>query len=268
MRYQICRVPVDDISDVEILNLLKYWLSHVEQKFVTTPNPEMILLVQNNEVFQAVLNKSDLSLPDGVGLQFAALALNGSPIHHRRTGVDFVEQVCSLAEQANKRVLFFGGDPHSAEKAANKMKTKFSNLHIEAFDPGIIPILENKIDIQPSVINEINKRNPDVLFVGLSQVKQELFIDQIRSHVPSVKIAAGIGGAFEMIAGIKPRAPKWMQEMGVEWIWRLLIEPKRFARIFHAVFLFPAMIISCTLKQHRFWQATWLVLKELLKKRK
>ena len=147
----------------------------------------------------------------------------------RVAGTDFMEK---LAEQTDKSIFLLGGRNGAAEKTANALKTKFPGIKIVGF-------LEDQSQWQNCA--EIFKA--DILFVAIGAPKQEVWIYDNLPKLRNIKIAVGVGGAFDFISGKIPRAPKLLREIGLEWMWRLMMEPKkRFWRVFNAVIIFPVKV--------------------------
>jgi len=248
---------LDDLSDQELGQLFSDWLNGSKPKTIVTPNPEFFLLARHDKEFAELLFQSDLSLPDGVGLKYAIAALTDQKLEHRHTGVDTLEYLASTGA----RLALVGGKKEIAEKAAENLKRKFPSSDIIVIDPGQVPE-----DGTPTMetIEIIKRSEPKILAVALGQGKQEKFIAKILPELTSVRIVIGVGGAPDMISGQLPRAPLFMRQIGLEWLWRLVIEPKRWPRIFRAVIVFPAVVIWATISEHRFWKACHNVLKEWL----
>lgn len=256
--HQIFNIHLTDLSDQELNRLISDWLKGDQPKIIVTPNPEFILLTRHDQKFAKLLNKADLAIPDGIGLKYAVAALTGQNLEHRHTGVDTLEYLASTGA----RLALVGGKKETTEKAAENLKNKFPNVNIVVIDPG--QISETGTPSQ-TTIEEIKKAEPKILAVALGQGKQEKFIAQILKSLPSVRIAIGVGGAPDMLAGSLPRAPQFMRQIGLEWLWRLFIEPKRWPRIFRAVIIFPIIVIWATILKHRFWKACYRVTLELIK---
>lgn len=258
MRHEIFDIPIDDVSSQELDVLLVSWLGVVEQKIITTPNPEFILLSRHDEQFKTLLQQSDLSLPDGVGLRFAVAALTNETLSHRQTGVELVERLIKIAHVTDKRILIIDGLEHSGEKSKSQLEKKYPGIQISVLDPGRI-----MFPVSETITERVLETSPDILLVALGQGKQEKFIKEILPSIPSIRLAVGIGGAFDMISGLKPRAPHIMRKIGLEWLWRVFIEPRRIGRILNASFIFPIVVIYGTLRQHRFWKACRNVIPEI-----
>lgn len=258
---KIMNVRFDNVSMDETVDFV---LKNNRQGYICTPNPEMLLECQNNDKFLDVLNKSQLNIADGIGILWAATqiakkssklkALTELPfialapkrfrnvLKQRVTGTDLVQEICKKATQTHLKIFLLGAAPGIAEKAAEKLQQRYSGLNICGTYAGS-PAPE---DLE--VIKElINTRQPDILFVAYGAPKQEIWINQYLSQFPSIKKAIGIGGAFDFIAGKRKRAPKFMQKLGLEWLFRLGQEPSRIKRIFDATIKFPINFIR-TLK--------------------
>lgn len=248
-------IRVDDASHDETENLLRRWCEEQQPRTIFTPNPEMIMKTFEDSSFGDILNQSDLSLYDGVGLKFAIAALTDGYLKHRQTGVDTLVVLAQICEVTQKRLLLLGGASSTAKLAATKLNQQFPALQVFALDPGIV--LD---DLSVSLLEEVKKHSPTVIAVGLGAGKQERVVLQLKQLIPSMKIGIGVGGAFDSLSGNKKRAPACMRRVGFEWLWRLLIEPKRFHRIIRATILFPFAVIIETLKQRRFWRGCMRVL--------
>lgn len=229
---QIMGVRVDAVTLEEASKIAESMLLG-NGGYITTPNPEIILLAQKDAEFKRILNNSALALPDGAGIIWAARKL-GTVINERITGTDFLLSLAKIAQEKNKKIALVGGDRGVAEKAA-------INLRSKGFDCEKID--EKNIQIPETWLKEINKFSPEIIAVALGQGKQEKFIMKLLPLVPSIKIAIGVGGALDYISGAKCRAPEWMRKYGLEWLWRLIQEPQRLPRIINAAIIFPIKFI-------------------------
>ncbi|MBI4714066.1 WecB/TagA/CpsF family glycosyltransferase [Candidatus Uhrbacteria bacterium] len=263
-KYNIFGVSIDDISTNEITDLFLNWLNGSQAKIIFTPNPEFLLLARKNKNFTQILNQSDLSLPDGIGLKFAITALTNYRVENRQTGIDTLLILAKICSETGKRLVLIGGVDNVASETAHILSQHFPKLDINLIDLEIISGNASQVSIPKKLIDEINSRSPDVLAVALSFGKQECFIFEILKFIPSLKIAIGVGGAFDTISGRLKRAPVWMRKNGFEWLWRVIIEPKRIIRILRATIVFPLFVVWDTLKNRRFWRAVINVIKELL----
>jgi len=231
---EILGVKIDNVTYQQALEKARGFIEIGGKHYIVTPNPEIIVKAQKDKEFKEILNKADMSVPDGIGLVFAA-ALLGKSLPERVTGVDLLEGLVALAEEHGYSLFLLGGREGVAEGASKKLKIKNEKLKIVGAQEG--PRLDN--DGRPKdnsetagdkrVIEKINQAVPDVLVVGFGAPKQEKWIARNLPHL-SVKLAIGVGGALSYISGEKRRAPGWAQRLGFEWAFRLVKEPSRFRR--------------------------------------
>jgi len=237
----ILGVKIDNLDFKVVMAKIAAFLYVEEFHMVATVNPEFIAAAQYDEKFKNILNQADLNVPDGVGLKFAGWFL-GQKINERITGVDLTWEICKLAAENNYSVYFLGGVEGVPEKAIKRLHLVYPKLKIAGFSSPIIPN-NGQLEDSAEIINEINNRKTDILLVALGAPKQEKFIAAHKDQL-KVKLAMGIGGTFDYIAGIVPYAPAWMRKLGLEWLYRLFTQPKRWRRIFTAVIVFPWMVFK------------------------
>ena len=207
MKKDILGVKIDDVNMGEALGIAEKWIWNPGRHYVVTPNPEMIVAAQKDLEFKKILNDADLSIPDGAGLK-----LSGK-IKKTIAGTDFMEELVSLAAEKGFTTGFLGGGDGIAKQTAECLLKKYPKLKV--FFAG--SDTETKI---PPV---------DLLFVALGHIKQEKWIAENLEKIP-VHVAMGVGGSFDYLSGNVPRAPKWMRDLGLEWLFRLIIQPWRVRR--------------------------------------
>lgn len=241
---QILDVKIDEVNLAMARARAADFLVSEKSHTIFTPNPEMIVDAARDSVFTKILNLSDLNLCDGFGLKLVAPRLTRVP------GADFMRELCALAAAQNKSVYLLGSaDADVLKKTATALQQKFPTLKISGIDPGYPIALaagdEGRIltynqTAHDECLQRIIMAAPAVLLVAFGHPKQEKWIAANLPHLPSVKIAMGVGGAFDYLSGKATRAPKSVQSLGLEWLWRLAHEPRRFKRIWKAtvVFLF------------------------------
>ncbi len=236
----ILDVRVDEVSRAEALQKAAVFLSGNDQKMIFTPNPEMLVKASADAYFKEVLNRGDLNLCDGRGIQFVS---RGKA--QRLAGIDFMLELCALAEKKGKSIFLLGsGSDQVVSTTAKKLNEKFPKLVIVGSTKGPF-ITEETLDTDgASICAQITATKPDILFVAFGMGKQEKWIDQNLHKLPSVKIAMGVGGSFDFISGKIKRAPCWMQAIWLEWLYRLLQEPKRFLRMYNATVKFIYLFIK------------------------
>lgn len=264
MIHHLLGVRIDDLSAAEVETKLEDWLLDQGGHTIVTPNAEFLLEARKNVAFMGLLNDSDLAIADSVSLQYAAAALSETRLAHRLPGVDLLEKLCELASRRGVSVLLLGGAPSCAESSAQKFRQRFETLDISAIDPGQISWQGNVLEVSKDLLRQVNVLAPSIIAVALGHHKQEQFISQIRTNCPSVKIWIGVGGAFEMISGQKKRAPRWLSKVGLEWLWRLLIEPRRWRRIFNASIVFPLVVAREAFRRKSFIRSTRNVFSEVI----
>jgi N-acetylglucosaminyldiphosphoundecaprenol N-acetyl-beta-D-mannosaminyltransferase len=220
----ILSVRIDNDTREEAREKIRLFLADGKQHSIFTPNPEMLVDAQTDKEFHDILNSGSLNICDGKGIE---LVSQGKL--HRISGVDFLQDICRIAAQEGKRVYLLGSrDEKVLQKAKELLEKQFPGIQICGTYPG------------DGVLEQIRATAPDILFVAFGHPKQEKWIHENLPQLPSVKIAMGVGGAFDMLSGKTPRAPRFLRAVGLEWLWRLLIEPRRIGRIWKATgrFLF------------------------------
>ena len=262
--YTVFGVRIDDLSADELRTNISEQLASDALYRIVTPNPEMILLSRSDDAFKQDLVNADLSLPDGVGLRYAVAALTERFLQNRHTGVDTLDVLAAQCEEQKKRLLLLGGDPKAAELSAEEIRKRYPTLYVHCIDPGDVRWDgADTFQLSQGIEAVVQALQPDAIAVALGQKKQEAFLHNYVSRFNSVKLAIGVGGALEMISEQKKRGPKWMRIIGLEFIWRLLIEPKRAGRIIRASMLFPVVVAREALKQRRFIKACSRVFPEV-----
>lgn len=217
---KILGVDISQVTMEEVLEEVRKWLKNgVKKRFVVTPNPEILVLAQKDPELKRILNRADLALPDGVGVVWAAKFL-GKPLKERVTGVDLLENLCRLAQKEGFTIGLIGGRPQVAVKTAECLQKKY---------PGLRVVLAQEEWNNNSTIQQFSNLTIDLLFVAFGAPKQEKWISQNLEKLP-VKVAIGVGGAFDFISGQVRRAPKWLQRLGLEWFYRLIRQPWRARR--------------------------------------
>jgi len=238
----ICHARVHGLRLPEAVHLISAYAADLQgPTYVVTPNAQHIVLLDKDPYFREIYSHAGLVLPDGFSLLLAA-RLVGKKLRERVTGVDLFKALCRRAAEMGLKVCLLGGKPGSAELAARKLKAAFPKLTIAG---TYCPVLGFERD--PAQLSEIADRirqaRPHILFVGLGAPKQENWIYEhgLKLGVP---VCVGIGGSFEMIGGMVPRAPHWMQVSGLEWLYRLALEPRRlWKRYLIGNFRFMAMVL-------------------------
>ena len=222
MKTDIMGLQFDNITMEEALDAAKVLLQGEHAARVVTPNAEIAYEALHDENMRTLLNSAELMLPDGAGVVLASKILK-TPLQQKVAGVDFADGLLGMLAQNGKSVYLLGSKPGVGELAAQKMMQKHPKLRIAGIADGYFQ------DEAP-VIDKINASGADVLFVCLGAPKQEQFMARHQKAL-HVKLMAGLGGSLDSFAGTVKRAPKWMIRLNLEWLYRLIKEPKRFKRM-------------------------------------
>jgi bacterial polymer biosynthesis proteins, WecB/TagA/CpsF family len=237
----ILDVKIDSITKAEAITKIAGFLSNNKQYFITTPNPEIILYAHKYPEYREILNRSDLALPDGVGLVLVSKLIH-EPVRERISGADMVPEIAKLAREKNLKIAILGSlDQAMIEKTAQIMRGWGNNVPYASH--GVAKEHWNDPSFHEKIIDGINASGAHIVLAGFGHPKQEEWINEYRGRLPSVEILIGVGGALEFIGGAIKRAPRWMQKAWLEWLWRLAQEPRRAKRIFNAVIVFPPTVI-------------------------
>lgn len=225
MHVKIGGVAVDAVTlDGAVRRVVEHAAARGTPEYVVTPNAQHLALLQDSPEFRGAYDEAWMRVADGVPLVWASRAL-GKPLPGRVNGTDLFEAVCAAAAPRGIRVFLLGGKPGAAEEAARVLRERNPGLEIAG---TCCPPMGFERDPAESerVIAAIRAAEPHVMFVGLGAPKQELWMQANRERA-GVPVSIGIGGSFELVAGMVPRAPRWMQRYGLEWLYRLGREPGR-----------------------------------------
>ena len=218
-------IPVTCLPFEEQIMLMLRWAKARTSKVVCLANVHMLVEAYRDRTFSNVLHSADLVTPDGKPL---VMMLRRLGIKHQNqvAGMDVFLNLCDLAQQTGIKVYFLG----STEKILNKIEQKLSREYpiLQVAGMKSIPYIATQ-DIAKSydgeLIEEINQSGAGIVFVCLGCPKQEIWMSHYKSSIQGVMV--GVGAVFSMYAGVNPRAPRWVQQVGLEWLYRLLQEPRR-----------------------------------------
>ena len=222
MRTDILGVGFDNLTLEEAAQAAADLIEGEGFHYAVTPNPEFLRLAKKDGEFRAVLNGAGLVLPDGVGVTYAAKLL-GCPLKGKVPGIDFAARLMAWMAGEGKRLFLLGAKPGVAEQAA---------LNLLAAYPGLIVCGTHDGSFQDSapVVDEIRASCADVVFVCLGAPKQEFWMAQY-GPLTGAKLMVGLGGSLDVFAGVVERAPEGWQRLGLEWLYRLIKEPRRIGRM-------------------------------------
>ncbi len=217
-------VRVDSVNYDQALSIIEGFIVSGNPHQVVTVNPEFIVAAQSDDDFRRILNASSLSLPDGVGLLWAARFL-GHPLQQRVTGTDTVQRLAALAARRGYSLFLLGAAPGVAVETAARLCEAYPGVTIVGTHAGSPAPAE-----EDEIVHMIQRAEPDILFVAYGAPQQDKWIARNLERL-GVPVAMGVGGAFDFISGRAKRAPRWLQRVGLEWLHRLWHEPWRWRRM-------------------------------------
>jgi N-acetylglucosaminyldiphosphoundecaprenol N-acetyl-beta-D-mannosaminyltransferase len=236
-RVAILGVNIDAITMADALARLRALLQDGGHHHVMTPNSEMLVAAARDPSFREILHATSLNLPDGVGLLWMA-RWRGQRLPQRVAGVDVVTRLLADLDE-HCGVFLLGAAPGIADRAAAEVRRRNPRLRIVGTHGGS----PHDADAQ-DIIERIRAAAPALLLVAYGAPAQDRWIRKHLHQLPSVRVAMGVGGTFDFLAGVQRRAPALLRTMGLEWAWRLAREPQRWKRILTATVVFPWMVMT------------------------
>jgi N-acetylglucosaminyldiphosphoundecaprenol N-acetyl-beta-D-mannosaminyltransferase len=214
-------IKVDNLSLNEAVSRAEKFIQASDPHLIVTPNPEMIVAAQRDKDLKEIINSAALRIPDGISMVVVSRIL-GTPLKERVTGIDLMLKIIEICSKNGKKIFLFGGKPGVAEEAAGNLLAGYPGINIVGIHHGYS---EN----DGEVIRQIKDTKPDILFVGIGAGRQEKWLNK---HLKELKVSIGmaIGGSLDVISGKKKRAPRWIQKLYIEWLYRLFTEPGRWKR--------------------------------------
>lgn len=222
MRIDVLDTKFDNLTMDEALDMACALMEERRGAYVVTPNPEIVLLCRENPEMARAVEEAPLVIADGIGVIYGAKIL-GTPLKEKLPGIDFSCGLMRRMAERGQSVFLFGAKPGVAETAAENIKKLFPGIQIAGTNNGYFT------DDTP-IVEKINAARPDLLLVCLGAPKQELWM---RAHAGSLEagLMIGAGGSMDVFAGTVQRAPEFWQKAGLEWLYRLMKEPRRIGRM-------------------------------------
>jgi N-acetylglucosaminyldiphosphoundecaprenol N-acetyl-beta-D-mannosaminyltransferase len=230
-RVVILGVAIDDVLMDEAIAAVARFIDEGGPHQIVTVNPEFVMEARRNRAFRRVLAAADLATPDGFGIILAA-RWRGTPLRGRVTGIDLTERIAAEAARRGWSLFLLGAAPGVAERAAAALQRANPGLRIAGCYAG-----SPRPADEPPIRERIIAARPDVLLVAYGHPAQDLWIAR-NQPLLRVPVAIGVGGTFDELAGVVPRAPALMQRLGLKWLYRLIVQPWRWRRIMTAAPLF------------------------------
>ena len=270
-------VGIDSNPVNRLLRKICYRLENDKKFYIVTPNPEIIMLAQSDELLKKALNEAEISIPDGIGvvgaIKFLSLLSSkkafiqvpqyvlqglrvGFSIFFNRDwltegikvikGRDMFLNLVKIADKRGLKVVLLGNRQKSAQKAMKKLEIKFKNVRFYAysgpiFDRSALPKTDKEKRTESKIIKNINIAKPDFVFVGFGAPRQEKWVSKWIGKL-NTKCMMVVGGTFDYVSGTRKPIPEWIEELNLEWLWRLLTGSQKLKRVYKAVPMFPLRV--------------------------
>lgn len=230
-KLSIMNVRIDNFTMDEVLKIVEEKIDNNEQYIIYTPNTEIIMMCQKDEKFLNLMNKSDINIPDGVGLIYAS-KIKKHPLKEKVAGYDLSVNLLKLANDKGLKLYVVGGKPGVAEAAMKNVREEYPGIKIVGAQHGYFKgthLGKRGHEEELKVIEDINNHQPHILFVGFGAKKQEQWIEYNKDLI-NANVIIGNGGTLDGLAGIVKRTPDIFIKLGLEWLDRLMKDPRRIKR--------------------------------------
>lgn len=221
---------MDDISVESVLSRVRDFVKDPASRQIITANPLMLLAAQSHPGLAHAFRSADLIVPDSVGILWAA-ARQGRRLT-KVSGIDLLVRLCEEAAGSGWRVFFLGAAPGVAAAAAEVLSRRFPGLIVAGVEHGYFSAEPHPpmTSLESAVVARVAAARPDLLFVALDTPRQDAWIHANRKAL-GARVSLGVGGSFDVLSGRLRRAPRWMCDAGLEWLFRLAQEPRRWRRM-------------------------------------
>ena len=223
LRVDVLGVGVSTVTPQMAIDTLAGWIERRERRYVCVTGVHGVMESQRDPGLLEIHNRSGLTVPDGMPMVWACRRAGAAWVS-RVYGPDFMRAACARGVSAGWRMFLYGAAPETVERLARTLRRTYPGIQIVgAISPPFRPLTNTERD---EVVAEINRAQPDIVWVGLSTPKQERWMSENRAAL-SAPILAGVGAAFDLVSGTQRQAPRFLQRVGLEWFYRLLQEPRR-----------------------------------------
>jgi N-acetylglucosaminyldiphosphoundecaprenol N-acetyl-beta-D-mannosaminyltransferase len=223
-RVYVLDLPIDCVTMDQTVEILEGFLETPHTKLVFTADSNAFINAKKDPNYQRVFAEADLITPDSAGSVWA-LGRYGKPVSSRVSGVDLLERICEISEKTGCRIYLLGSSPGVAESAKAKLSEKYPKCVFAGTRDGFF-----KPDQDQDIAASIAATQPDVLVVAMGMPRQELFILETAAIIKA-KIGIGVGGSLDVHSGNVKRAPRLVQKLRMEWLWRLILNPKKIDKV-------------------------------------
>jgi N-acetylglucosaminyldiphosphoundecaprenol N-acetyl-beta-D-mannosaminyltransferase len=222
--FTVLGVRIHAVQIPDVIRCFEAWIGEKRaSRFVAVCNVHMVMEAQNDRRFMAMLNSSGLTVPDGKPLTWLG-RYRGFDLKRRVYGPDLFQDFLAATNARGYRHFFYGGHPEVIERMVDSIRKRFPGAAIAGYySPPFRPLTAQE---DADVVTMVNESRADILWVGLGCPKQEIWMHEHCDRL-NVPVLVGVGQAFNIVAGSLKQAPSWMREHGLEWLFRLLLEPRR-----------------------------------------
>jgi N-acetylglucosaminyldiphosphoundecaprenol N-acetyl-beta-D-mannosaminyltransferase len=235
-RVTVIGIKVDNVSEDEALSLIDGWVDGGAPAYMAVVNAAKLVSARRHDQLRRALLSAGLVTADGMSVVWASRLL-GSPLKERVTGIDMFERLIGHAARRGASVYLMGGRDEAVDGTVNRFTREYPELKVAGYRNGYFDAAETG-----AVVEQIRQSGAELLFVAMGSPMQEIFIAS-NLEATGARFALGVGGAFDHLSGLSRRAPVWMQRAGLEWLYRLLSEPRRLWRRY----LIGNLLFTCLL---------------------
>ncbi|MGI6705194.1 MAG: WecB/TagA/CpsF family glycosyltransferase [Clostridia bacterium] len=222
-RIRVLNCWIDDLNMEETLREIEDIISNRRLVQHVAINAGKVVMMHKDRKLMDIINSCQMVQADGQSIVWASRIL-GEPLQERVAGIDLMEKLVQLADQKGYRVFFFGAREEVVSRVVSIYRQRYKNLQVAGYRNGYFEDRDS-----PGIVAEIRKSHPDILFIAFESPRKEYWVSRYLS-VLNVPFCMGVGGSFDVIAGVTRRAPNWIQRMGLEWFYRFMQEPRRMWR--------------------------------------
>lgn len=238
-RFSLLGVGVHAADRESTIDVLGAKIRKVEKTYICLAPAHSLMACRADPKLRTIFNRSTLTVPDGMGTVWFLRALGHKA--GRVYGPDLMLAACKQGIPSQWRHFFLGGTSDAVDRLAARLMSDFPDLQVAGvFSPPFRKLDENEIN---AMVTKINATRADIVWVGLGSPKQEFWMAEFRERLQA-PVLIGVGAAFDFLAGAKPQAPKWIQRIGMEWLFRLLTEPRRLWRRYASYPLFVLLAFA------------------------
>ncbi len=245
-RIEILGMPVDCVVMQSALDYVETLLKGNKAASIIAVNPEKVIKARKESILLKAIQNAGLLLPDGIGVVWGTRLLKLGKME-RVAGADLMPAFCERATEKGYKIFLFGAKPQVNEQAVAVLRARYPGIQIVDHHHGYV-----SKEQMPTLIKQINDSKAEILFLALGSPHQEIWMAEYLSQLENIKVCQGVGGTFDVVAGIVQRAPAFIRKLSFEWLYRLISQPSRLIRQ-TALPKFAYQILACGLSQLSAW---------------